>query len=58
MQLKKYKKRGIWLGEKTHLKKKRVSTGFCRVTRVTDQPDFAKFLFILIFYFIQTGLII
>jgi hypothetical protein len=31
-QLKKYKKRGFWLEEKTHLKKKtRVSTEFCRI---------------------------
>jgi hypothetical protein len=54
-QLKIYKKRGLWLGEKTYLKKKRVSTGFCRVARVTDQPGFAAFLFIPVFYLIRTG---
>ena len=38
-QLKNIKKKGPWLGKKTHLKKKQVSTEFCQVARVTGQPS-------------------
>jgi hypothetical protein len=29
----------LWLGEKIHLKKKTVSTGFCQVAQVTGRLD-------------------
>ena len=40
--------RSLWLGVKTHLKK-RVSTRFCQVALVTGRPGFFGFLLILIF---------
>ena len=40
---------GLWLGEKTHFKKK-ISIGFCRVAWVTGQPNgSAEFLLIPVF---------
>ena len=55
IQLKKYEKKSIWLGRKTHLKKQ-ISTRFCRVTQVIDQlarsNKFDNF-FLLVFHFIQ-----
>jgi hypothetical protein len=32
------KKKSFWLGEKTHLKNKKVSIRFCWVARVTGKP--------------------
>jgi hypothetical protein len=51
-----YKKmKSLWLGEKTHLKKKKVSTGLCRVALFTGQPGFSGFLLIPVFCLTCTG---
>jgi len=45
------------LGEKTYLKKKWVSTGFCWVVQVMGQPGFAKFFLIQVFCLTRTSLV-
>jgi hypothetical protein len=52
-QLKNIKK-NLWLGGKNTFEKK-ISTVFCQVIRVTNQPDFVEFLLILILYLTWTS---
>jgi hypothetical protein len=53
-QLKNIKKK-IFSWEKKHIWKKKISIVFCRVVRVTNQPDFVEFLLILILYLTWTS---
>ena len=47
--------KGSLASRKNIFEKKSVLTEFCRVARVTDQPGFAGFFLIPIFYLTRTG---